>query len=62
MTPECVIISCGEDNSYGHPHGAILNYCITNNIPIYRTDKQGTIVLKSDGKDITFNMSPADYY
>ena len=62
VTPECVIISCGEDNSYGHPHGAILNYCITNNIPIYRTDKQGTIVLKSDGKDITFNMSPADYY
>ncbi len=62
VEPEVVVISCGEDNSYGHPHAAILNYCLSNKIPIYRTDKQGTIVAKSDGKSITWNMSPYDGY
>lgn len=61
VTPEYVVVSCGEDNSYGHPHAAIINYCITNHIPMYRTDTQGTIVLESDGKEITWNMSPAEY-
>ena len=62
VKPKSIVISCGEDNSYGHPHAAILNYCLSNNIPIYRTDKQGTIVAKSDGKNITWNMSPYDGY
>ncbi|MBQ9701121.1 MAG: MBL fold metallo-hydrolase, partial [Lachnospiraceae bacterium] len=50
VKPEIVVISCGEDNSYGHPHADILNYCRTNKIPVYRTDMQGTIVVKTDGK------------
>lgn len=58
VKPEIVVISCGEDNSYGHPHADILNYCRTNKLPIYRTDMQGTIVVKSDGKELTWNMSP----
>lgn len=62
VKPEAVVISCGEDNSYGHPHAEILNYCRMNNIPIYRTDMQGTIVAKSDGSTITWNMSPYDGY
>ena len=60
VKPKAVVVSCGEDNSYGHPHAAILNYCRMNNIPLYRTDMQGTIVVKSDGKNITWNMSPYD--
>ena len=60
VTPRYVVVSCGEDNSYGHPHAAILNYCRINKIPLYRTDKQGTIVLKSDGKNIEWNMAPAE--
>lgn len=60
VTPKYVVVSCGEDNSYGHPHAAILNYCRINKIPLYRTDKQGTIVLKSDGKKIEWNMAPAE--
>ena len=59
VTPKYVVVSCGEDNSYGHPHAAILNYCRINKIPLYRTDEQGTIVLKSDGKKIEWNMAPA---
>ncbi len=62
VKPEIVVISCGEDNSYGHPHAAILTYCLTNGIPIYRTDMQGTIVVKTDGKTLTWNMSPYEEY
>ena len=60
VTPKYVVVSCGEDNSYGHPHADILNYCRINKIPLYRTDKQGTIVLKSDGENIEWNMAPAE--
>lgn len=62
IEPKAVVVSCGEDNSYGHPHADILNYCMMNNIPLYRTDMQGTIVVKSDGKTITWNMSPYEAY
>lgn len=60
VTPKYVVVSCGEDNSYGHPHAAILNYCRMNKIPLYRTDMQGTIVLRCDGENIEWNMSPAE--
>lgn len=60
VTPKYVVVSCGEDNSYGHPHAAILNYCRIEKIPLYRTDKQGTIVLRSDGEKIEWNMAPSE--
>ena len=31
------------------------------NIPVYRTDEQGTIECVSDGKNITFNVEPGTY-
>ena len=36
------------------------NYCRIEKIPLYRTDKQGTIVLKSDGEKIEWNMAPSE--
>ena len=62
VKPEIVVVSCGEDNSYGHPHADILVYCMENKIPMYRTDMQGTIVATSDGDEIVWNMSPYDGY
>ncbi len=48
LTPEICIISCGEDNSYGHPHDETeeLLYSITDKI--YRTDICGTVIVSSD--------------
>ena len=31
------------------------------NIPVYRTDEQGTIECISDGTNITFNVEPGSY-
>jgi len=54
VDPKYAIISCGADNKYGHPHKEILAKLEEKNIEIYRTDIDGTIVVKSDGKSISF--------
>ena len=54
VDPKYAIISCGADNKYGHLHKEILAKLEEKNIEIYRTDIDGTIVVKSDGKSISF--------
>lgn len=56
VNPTYAVISCGEDNSYGHPHAEILNKLRSYKVNVYRTDEEGTIVATSDGKNITFNV------
>ena len=59
-TPEYVVVSCGEDNSYGHPHAGPMNEFRSMGAKLFRTDEQGTIVAESDGAKLTWNMSPTD--
>lgn len=54
VTPEYAIISVGEGNSYQHPHDVSLNRIKASGAKIYRTDREGTIIATSDGKDVTF--------
>ena len=60
VDPQYAVISCGEDNSYGHPHAEVLNLLRREGVQVFRTDEQGTIVAVSDGRKITWNMSPDD--
>ncbi len=60
VDPEYAVISVGEGNSYGHPHAEVLNRLRSMGVQVFRTDEQGTIVLESDGKSITWNASPSD--
>lgn len=60
VDPQYVVISCGEGNTYGHPHAEVLNRLREMGIQIFRTDDQGTIVAVSDGQTIAFNASPSD--
>ena len=60
VNPTYAVISCGENNDYGHPHSEVLNQLRRMGTEVYRTDEQGTIVAVSDGSEITFNMSPTD--
>ncbi|PWL99016.1 MAG: competence protein ComE [Clostridiales bacterium] len=50
--PSLAVISCGKDNSYGHPHGETLDKLEAAGIPVLRTDEEGTIVLCSDKKEV----------
>lgn len=56
--PEYVVISCGEDNSYGHPHAEPMNLFRSMGVKIFRIDDQGTIIVESNGQDLKWNMSP----
>lgn len=50
VDPEIAIISCGEGNSYGHPHQQTLDKFRDLGITFYRTDIQGTITIGTDGQ------------
>ena len=60
VDPFYAVISCGEGNSYGHPHAETLNTLRTNGVLVYRTDEAGTIVASTDGKSISFNVPASD--
>ena len=51
VTPAFAAISCGVDNSYGHPHRETLSMLEGNGIEYERTDKHGDIVYQCDGKN-----------
>lgn len=58
--PEYAVISCGENNEYGHPHAATLNTLRGGKVKVFRTDEQGSLIAVSDGKKITWNAAPTD--
>ena len=60
VNPKYAVISCGENNKYGHPHAQTLNTLRTMGIKVFRTDEQGAVIIKSDGKELTFNCSPSE--
>lgn len=60
VSPSYAVISCGEDNSYGHPHSQTLNVLRKMGVQVFRTDEQGTITASSDGSKITWNCAPSD--
>lgn len=55
VSPKYAIVSCGKENKYGHPHKETIEALNAKNIHLYRTDKTGTIIATSNGKDIRFN-------
>ena len=54
VEPSYAVISCGSDNTYGHPHNDIINKLSTKGVEIFRTDLDGTVVAASDGENISF--------
>lgn len=50
VTPEFALISCGEGNSYGHPHAITVTSLTNVGADIYRTDELGSIILTTDGE------------
>lgn len=59
--PSCIaIISCGKDNSYGHPHQETLDKLSAAKLDVFRTDELGTIEVTSDGTNYTVSASGID--
>lgn len=51
--PEYGIISVGSDNAYGHPDGKILKRFADAGTVLFRTDRLGAVVARSDGETVT---------
>ena len=56
VRPAAVLISCGVNNDYGHPHKETMKKYHAMNLDIYVTAENGTITLTSDGKD--YHITP----
>jgi competence protein ComEC len=50
VSPSIIVISVGRDNSYGHPHPAMLSRAEATGATIMRTDEAGTLEVETDGK------------
>ena len=52
IDPAYAVISCGEDNKYGHPHSEVIARYQDMDMQIYRTDTMGVITIKTDGESL----------
>jgi beta-lactamase superfamily II metal-dependent hydrolase len=60
VRPEMAIISLGADNPYGYPHTETHNLLQKNGVAIYRTDIDGTIVVRTDGMSYSVKTEKND--
>lgn len=56
------MISCGVNNQYNHPSAETMGRLSDMEIPVFRTDKQGTIIAVSDGTTINWSQNPCNDY
>lgn len=52
VSPKITVISCGKENSYGHPHEKTLNLLKDSGSDLYRTDMQGDITVSGNGQKL----------
>ena len=63
VSPSYAVISCGDGNSYGHPRQDTMGLLEEAGIPsVPHRQKQGTVILHSDGKTITWEQEPCNDY
>ena len=62
VVPEFAVISCGAGNAHGHPHEETMEKLSSMEIPVFRTDIQGTIIASSDGTSLSWNVRPCNDY
>ena len=52
-SPQAALISCGKDNSYGHPHEEVLSRFRSAHIPVFITAECGAITVREKGGKVT---------
>ena len=60
VSPDVILVSCGIDNTYGHPAQAMLDRISSINAKLYRTDLQGTIIMHADQNSYWFDQKQCD--
>lgn len=49
VQPSIALISVGENNKFGHPEQVVLEKLKNDSIKIFRTDKEGAVIIRGDG-------------
>lgn len=49
--PSAAVISCGQNNFYGHPHKELLQRLEDKGIPVFSTKDGGAVLLRWDGEN-----------
>lgn len=62
VRPSFYVISCGQDNDYGHPHRETLDRLQKESIPWCRTDQNGTVTVVTDGENISVLCEKGEIY
>lgn len=52
VSPRAALISCGKDNSYGHPHQEVLERFEEAGIPVFITARCGAVTVRAKGDGI----------
>ncbi len=52
VSPQLALVSVGRDNRYGHPAAQTLASFAARDVPVVRTDQDGTIVVSTDGRSV----------
>jgi beta-lactamase superfamily II metal-dependent hydrolase len=60
--PEAAIISVGADNPYGHPHRETMDLLERSGVTVYRTDMNGTILVRTDGMSYSVKTQTTMYH
>ncbi|MDD1687605.1 MBL fold metallo-hydrolase [Methanoregula sp.] len=60
VNPDVAVISLGKDNDYAHPHTATLERLATVGSKVFRTDRDGTVRVVSDGSTFSVTTEKGD--
>lgn len=52
VSPEICVISCGKNNSYGHPANTVVSRVSKYGAELRRTDREGTVIIRGKNKGI----------
>ena len=58
VNPEMAVFQVGVGNRYGHPSDEVLAELDRRGVDVYRNDYMGNIVVTTDGKTYSVNVSP----
>ena len=61
VRPEMGVLFVGEDNPYGHPHQETLDLLKESGVTVYRTDRDGIIVVRTDGMSYSVKTETNDH-
>ncbi len=53
VAPDFAVITCGENNEYGHPHQEVVDRLTRQEMTVYRADVDGHIVFTTDGATLS---------